>query len=255
MKRLVLALAVGLVSCKGDAAKPDPELPKVSSPSDVDDAHGKLVDPAIARDAVIVEPGDPSKGAAEPLVVIVEWSDFQCPYCGGFATALDELAAAYPDDVRIVFKQFPLPMHPDAELGARATLAAHAQGRFWAMHDLLFRDRTKMSRDDVVSHAKDLGLDIPKFETALDDGSTGGRVAADKRAGAALGIRGTPSFFVNGRPFSGALPPQELRRVIDDERALGQSIVAAGSTRGDVYGRIIRAAQSGATPSLPEAPQ
>ena len=111
------------------------------------------------------------------------------------------------------------------------------------MHDVLFANRGKMKRDDVVAHAKDLGLDVPKFETALDDGSTGARVAADKRAGAALGVRGTPSFFVNGRSFSGALPPEELRKVVDDERALGQQLVAAGSTRAEVYGRIMRAAQ------------
>lgn len=236
-------LGLVLAACTPDAIA-DPQLPAISGPGDVDDAHGAIV--TGARELAIVEPDDPSKGATEPLVVIVSFSDFQCPHCGRFASALDELVATYPQDVRIVFKQFPLPMHPDAELGARAAVAARAQGKFWGMHDRLFANRTKMSRDDVVGHAKDLGLDVQAFETALDDGSTGARVAADKRAGAVIGVRGTPSFFVNGRSFSGALAGDALAAVVEEERALGQRLVEAGSTRAQVYGRILRATMAAA---------
>jgi protein-disulfide isomerase len=176
----------------------------------------------------------------------VEFSDFQCPFCGQFADTLHELERSYPDDVRVVFKQFPLPMHPDAELGSRATIAALAQGKFWAMHDLLFTNRTKMKREDVVAHANDLGLDVAKFEAALDDPATAARVKADKAFGISLGVRGTPSFFVNGRSFSGALPPEKLGEIIEAERKLGQALVDAGSARAEVYARIQRAA-----PELP----
>lgn len=244
-------LGMFLATGCGEPAAADASVPALSTPADVDDAQGALV--TGERVAVPIEPDDPSKGAAEPLVVIVEYSDFQCPHCGRFAAALDELLAAYPDDVRIVFKQFPLPMHPDAELGARATLAARAQGKFWAMHDRLFANRTSMSRDDVVAHAKAIGLDTAAFETALDDGSTGARVAADKRAGMVVGVRGTPSFFVNGRAYSGALEPAALAAVVEEERALGQRLIEAGSTRAHVHGRIMRAAAA-SPPSPPSGP-
>lgn len=250
-RRLAIGVVLGLTGCTPDT-KPDPELPAVSTPDKVDDAHAALVEGP--RELAIVEADDPTKGATEPLVVIVEYSDFQCPHCGRFAQALDELLAAYPDDVRIAFKQFPLPMHPDAELGARATLAARAQGKFWAMHDRLFANRTKMARADVVGYAKDLSLDVAAFEQALDDGSTGARVASDKRAGSVIGVRGTPSFFVNGRPYSGALPPDALQAVVEQERALGQRLVEAGSTRAAVYGRIMRATAKAAGAAGPTVP-
>ncbi len=248
-RTVTIALGLWLLAGCGEAAAPDPILPALSTPAEVDGAKSSLVEGA--RVPVPVEADDPSKGAAEPLVVIVEYSDFQCPHCGRFATALDELVAAYPEDVRIVFKQFPLPMHPDAELGARATLAARAQGKFWAMHDRLFANRTKMSREDVVDHAKAIGLDVAAFEAALDDGSTGARVAADKRAGMVVGVRGTPSFFVNGRAYSGALEPDALAAVVEEERVLARRLIDAGSTRAHVHGRIMKAASEAALAPTP----
>jgi protein-disulfide isomerase len=245
---VVSLVLLAAVACAPEGA-PDPQLAPLVAANDVADTNVALV--TGAREVVPVEADDPSKGAAEPLVVIVEYSDFQCPHCGRFASALDELVVAYPDDVRIVFKQFPLPMHPDAEIGARAALAARAQGKFWAMHDRLFANRSKMSRDDVVDHAKALGLELPAFETALDDGSTGARVAADKRAGAVIGVRGTPSFFVNGLPFSGALPPEELGAVVEQERDLGRRLVEAGTPRAHVPGVIMRAAGKATAAATP----
>lgn len=241
--RRALLVCTLLLACKGAESKADPTFAQPLAAIDaVDDKHADIVHAdGQARVRVPVTADDPSKGAAEPFVVVVEFSDFQCPHCGRAAEAFDELVAAYPQDVRLVFKQFPLPMHPDAELGSRATIAAGAQGRFWAMHDLLFTHRTQMKRDDVVAHAKDLGLDVAKFEAALDDPATAERVKADKGLGLSVGVRGTPSFFVNGRPFSGALPPEKLREIVESERKLGQSLVDAGSARTEVYARILRA--------------
>jgi protein-disulfide isomerase len=238
---LALVVALLATACAKSDAPADPALPACSTLESVDDRLGEHVRDVDGRYVVDVLPDDPSKGAAEPLVVIVEYSDFQCPYCGQFAAALDELVAAYPEDVRIVFKQFPLDMHPGAEPGARAALAARAQNKFWAMHDRLFANRSKMERGDLVDHAEALGLDVAAFERALDDGTTAARVVADKRSGMQNAVRGTPSFFVNGRSYSGMLPADELTKVVEEERALGRDLVDKGSTRAEVYGRIMRA--------------
>jgi protein-disulfide isomerase len=249
-RTILLALALLAAACQGGGSKADPVYQPLPTVDDVDDSLAKAASAGgHIRERMPVTADDPSKGAAEPLVVIVEFSDFQCPHCGRAAQAFDELVAAYPKDVRLVFKQFPLPMHPDAELGSRATIAAAAQGKFWAMHDLLFENRTKMKRDDVVAHAKGLGLDVAKFEAALDDPATAERVKADKALGLAAGVRGTPSFFVNGRPFSGALPPEKLREIVEEERTMGQALVDAGSARIEVYARVQRAIRA----TAPEA--
>ncbi|HET6585643.1 MAG TPA: DsbA family protein [Nannocystaceae bacterium] len=251
VRATIFAAAILALACKGDAAKADPVFERPLAAIDaVDDSLANIVQAdGQARVRVPVTADDPSKGAAEPLVVIVEFSDFQCPHCGRGAQAFDELVAAYPQDVRLVFKQFPLPMHPDAELGSRATIAAAAQGKFWAMHDRLFENRTRMKRDDVVAHAKDLGLAESAFAAALDDPRTAERVQADKAFGLALGVRGTPSFFVNGVPYSGALPGDKLQAIVERERALGRALVDAGSARTEVYARIMRA-----SPDPGEAP-
>jgi protein-disulfide isomerase len=249
LRSIVLTLVV-LAACKGESKADPTDLPPLPGIEAVDDSLAKIVqDSGQPRLRVPVAADDPTKGAAEPLVVVVEFSDFQCPHCGRAAEAFDELVAAYPQDVRLVFKQFPLPMHPDAELGSRATIAALAQGKFWAMHDLVFANRTQMKREHVVAHAKSLGLDVAKFEAALDDPATAARVKADKAFGQSLGVRGTPSFFVNGRSFSGALPPEKLGEIVEAERKLGQALMTGGSARAEVYARILRAA-----PELPELP-
>ncbi len=252
--RTLLALALALGACKADVPK-DREFAALPGPADVDDKLDAMIEGE--RVAVVLEPGDAIDGAAEPLVTIVEYSDFQCPYCGQFAQTLHELVTTYPEDVRVVFRQFPLPMHPDAELGARAALAAGDQGRFWAMHDRLFEHRSNMKREDVEAHASSIGLDMAKFKAALDDPALAERVAAHKRGGMALGVRGTPSWFANGRYVSGALKPEALAELIERERELGRSLVAAGSTRAEVYARIMHAAgakPSGAANRAPASP-
>ncbi|HWB80144.1 MAG TPA: DsbA family protein, partial [Nannocystaceae bacterium] len=147
----------------------------------------------------------------------------------------------------------PLPMHPDAELGARAAWAAADQGKFWAMHDRLFERRSEMKRDHVEAHARDLGLDMGKFTAALDDPALAERVAEQKRSGLALGIRGTPSWFANGLYVSGALKPDALAQLIERERELGRRLVENGSARAEVYARIMHAASAPAstTPASP----
>ena len=254
MKRThVLMLALSLFGCGGTKKEKDPEYAgTLVTMEDVDDSLAELVEGERFR--VTYGPDDAIMGAAEPTVTIVEFSDFQCPFCGKFAQTLDELADAYPEDVRVVFKQFPLPMHPDAELGAKAAIAAGEQGYFWAMHDRLFENRQAMKRDDLIGHAKALGLDTAKFEADLDSDATAHRLEREKREGRRLGVRGTPAFFVNGRQMAGAVDGAALKALVDEEREVAKSLLEAGAARGELYARISRAAMpAGARPGAGNA--
>lgn len=241
---LAIALVTGLVGCKGTKSEDDPKYAAaLPTMEDVDDQHAALVKAGTDRVRVPYKPDDAIRGAKEPLVTIVEFSDFQCPFCGQFAQTLHELERSYPEDVRLIFKQFPLPMHPNAALAAQAAIAAGGQGKFWAMHDHMFKNRAALSREDLLGHAKDLGLDVAAFEAALDDPATARRLELEQGLGRQLGVRGTPAFFVNGRKFGGAMDPAELSKLIEEERAFAQTIVDAGAERKSVYAHLMRAAR------------
>ncbi len=243
---LALATTLALSACGGGTSEPDPTyetaLPGVG---DVDDSMSATI-PGERRPAVYEVGRDGVRGAAQPLVTIVEFSDFQCPFCGQAAQVLDEAAKAYPEDVRIVFKQFPLKMHPDAELGARAAIAAGRQQRFWAMHDRLFANRAAMKEEDLKAHAKELGLDVDEFMADFASDEVAAQVEADKTAGRALGVRGTPALFINGLFIGGAPKPEMLAQLIDRERQVAQRLLDAGAKRPEIYARMMR--QAGATP-------
>jgi len=203
---------------------------------------------ASLRQRALYEPSSAMKGAAEPLVTIVEYSDFQCPFCGRFADTLDELVAAYPEDVRIVFMQFPLPMHIHAKAAAKAAIAAQAQGKFWAMHDRLFDYSGKLGPEALEEHARAVGLEMAAFQAAMEAQETEDRLLLEKTVGARMGVRGTPHFFVNGISFSGAVDPAKLQEIIDRERTHAQSLMAAGVPRREIYARIMRAARPAGAP-------
>ncbi|MBI4511976.1 MAG: thioredoxin domain-containing protein [Deltaproteobacteria bacterium] len=156
--------------------------------------------------AVEISPDHPSLGPKKAAVTIVEFSDFQCPFCGRVAPTLRELRKKYPKDVRIVFKNLPLSMHPDAFLAAEAALAAGEQGKFWQMHDKLFENQARLGREDLEAYAKQLGLNMTKFKAALDDHKFKDKVDRDLAEATRLHVNGTPSFFINGRFLAGAMP-------------------------------------------------
>jgi len=239
--KLFGSLLLALAACRAiEPAEADPKLDPLPGPEAVDGTLTRMV--MGERFAATVSSEAPSKGAAQPLVTIVEYSDFECPFCGAFASTLDELVAAYPEDVRVVFQQFPLSMHPGAEPAARAAIAAQAQGRFWAMHDRLFAERHAGGSERLVELAMELGLDPDRFRADLEAGATAERVKAEQQKGREIGVRSTPNFFINGRLVEGALKPDALRQLVDLERAQAQQLVDAGSKRGDVYARYMRAA-------------
>ncbi len=165
---------------------------------------------------VSVAPDDAALGPAGAQVTIVEFSDFQCPYCGKAAATLKRVRDAYGDKVRVVFKHHPLSFHKDAPLAHQAAVEAHRQGRFWEFHDRLFETRA-VQRTDLEGHAQALGLDMTRFTQALDSGQHATRVQRDVQQAQSLGATGTPAFFINGRFLSGAQPLEKFKEMIDAE--------------------------------------
>jgi len=241
LRSAALGLLLGLAACGSPPLAPaDGQYDPLPGP---DDVKGNLSRMVVGERWPATYPDDaPIKGAAQPLVTIVEYSDFECPFCGSFAATLDELCAAYPDDVRVVFQQFPLTMHPGAEPAARAAIAAAGQGRFWAMHDRLFRERHAGGEERLVEIAGELGLDTERFAADLASDAVTQRVVDEQAKGKRLGVRSTPNFFINGIRVEGALKPDALRKVVDQERQGSQQLIDSGATREQVYARYMRAA-------------
>jgi predicted DsbA family dithiol-disulfide isomerase len=168
--------------------------------------------------------GEPFLGPAGAPVTLVEFSDFECPFCGKFNDAIRGLHEAYPDQVRIVFRQFPLPIHPNARKAAEASLCAFDQERFWPMHDLLFAESKALGVPELKEKARRLGLDGGAFDACLDSGRHEARVEEDVQAGVRIGVTGTPAVFINGRPLSGgAVPLEELKEEIARELSRRES--------------------------------
>jgi len=161
----------------------------------------------------------PSRGPENAKVTIVEFSDFQCPFCGRVHDTVEKVMESYPGKVRLVFRQFPLEFHPKAPKAAEAALCANEQGQFWQYHDVLFKNQTKLEEDDLKAHAASLGLDGNKFADCLATGRMKKTIEEDQAAGKKAGVTGTPAFFINGTPLSGAQPLEAFKEVIDQELA------------------------------------
>jgi protein-disulfide isomerase len=159
----------------------------------------------------------PVKGPENALVTIVEVSDFQCPFCSRVGPTIKELMKAYPNDIRIVWANQPLPFHNNAKPAAIAALAAHKQGKFWEMHAKLFANQRGLTRDNFVAFAKELGLNVDKFQKDLDDPALKAWVKEDMAEGSKFGVNGTPASFINGRLVSGAQPFDAFKAIIDEE--------------------------------------
>jgi len=169
---------------------------------------------------VAVEAGEnPSIGPATAPVTIVEFSDFQCPYCSRVLPALKRVQETYGDRVRVVFRDFPLQMHPQAPKAAEAAACAAEQGKFWPMHDRLFENQAKLQVADLKQHAAEVGLESAKFDECLDSGRRATDWQRDLSEGTGYGVTGTPAFFINGRMLVGAQPYESFVQVIDDELA------------------------------------
>ncbi|MFT3836519.1 MAG: thioredoxin domain-containing protein [Myxococcaceae bacterium] len=166
-----------------------------------------------------VEAVGPSRGPEGAKVTIVEFSDFQCPFCGRVHDTVEKVMESYPGKVRLVFRQFPLKFHEKAPLAAEAALCANEQGQFWQYHDVLFKNQQKLDEADLKAHAATIGLDGAKFADCLSTGRMKKTLEADQAAGEKAGVNGTPAFFINGTPLSGAQPVEAFKEVIDAELA------------------------------------
>lgn len=183
--------------------------------------------------------GAPTRGKDTALVTIVIWSDFQCPFCKRVVPTLEALESQYGSDLRLAFRHNPLSFHMHAMPAARAAMAAHAQGKFWQMHDKLFENNKDLTEKNFNKWARELGLNVKQFKKDYADSSIERTIKDDQSAGIKLGARGTPAFFVNGRFISGAQPKENFAKIIDEELTKAKAKVAAGTARDRVYEETI----------------
>ena len=162
----------------------------------------------------------PAKGPKTAKVTIVEFSDFQCPYCSRGKKVMEEVVAKYGDKVRLVFRDFPLDFHDKAQKAAEAGQCANDQGKFWAMHDWMFDNQQTLDIPALKGAAKTMGMDSTAFDSCLDSGKHAALIKKNTKDGQEAGVRGTPAFFVNGVFLSGALPFEKFKTEID--RALAE---------------------------------
>jgi predicted DsbA family dithiol-disulfide isomerase len=175
-----------------------------------------LLDPFRQR----VEPRGPEVGKADAPVTIVEFGDFECPFCQREEPTLRQLIGQYPGQLRLVFRNLPLTqLHPDAMNAALAGVCADRQGKFWPMHDAMYADGRDLALEGLKDTARRLGLDAKHFTDCLSDPATRAAIDADVRDAQALGLHSTPYFFVNGRPIDGGVPIEKFQSVIVEELA------------------------------------
>ena len=168
--------------------------------------------------------GFPARGPENAPVTIVEFSDFECPYCSRVIPTLEQVVETYGDQVRLVFRQFPLNnIHSNAQKAAEASLCANDQGKFWEMHDLMFKEQRSLEQEQLKEKAARLELDVEAFNECLDSSKYAEAVMNDLEAGGQVGVSGTPALFINGRFLSGAQPYEALATVIDAELAMRES--------------------------------
>ena len=159
---------------------------------------------------------DPSIGSHEAVLTIVEFGDFGCPYCGRASYSVRRLASKYGDQVRVIYRDFPVTdIHPQAQLAAEAAECAHEQGKFWEYHDKLFQNQDDFDYEDLGNYARQVGLDVDSFADCLAEERYRDEVTEDFAAGVAAGVKGTPTFFFNGTRVQGAIPDELFEMIVE----------------------------------------
>jgi protein-disulfide isomerase len=179
-----------------------------------------MLDPPRQR---IAAADSPARGPANAPIELIEFSDFQCPFCMRANPTVQQVLSTYGDRIRFVYRHYPLPNHPNARPAAEAAACAAEQGKFWPYHDKLFANPSRLNAPDLKQHAVELGLDSTKFNTCVDTHQSKTQVEADMRAGEEAGVNGTPAFFINGRMLGGAQPFEAFKHIIDEELDLKKS--------------------------------
>ena len=168
---------------------------------------------------VVAEGGRPARGPADAPIEMIEFSDFQCPFCLRANPTVTQVLNTYGNRIRFVYRHYPLPNHPNARPAAEASQCANEQGKFWPYHDQLFARGGRLTDADLKSAASEVGLDLPKFDSCVAAHTYKADVDADIAAGDEAGVNGTPAFYINGRMLSGAQPFETFKRIIDEELA------------------------------------
>lgn len=171
-------------------------------------------EPTFSRSELIAE-DTLVKGKKDTPTYLVEFSDFQCPACLAYKPTVDTILKTYGDKLLFGYRHFPLSQHPYGEKAAIAAEAANEQGKFWEMYDYLFSHQATLSDETVLAGAKEIGLDIPKFQQALTADKHKSKVTSDASAGKRLGVDATPTFYLNGKKLISA-SPADLTKAVDE---------------------------------------
>jgi len=174
-----------------------------------------MLDPP--RVAIKIPDGVPAIGPADAPIQLVEWSDYQCPFCKRAHPTVEQVLSEYKDKVRFVYLDYPLPFHQMAMPASEAAHCALEQGKFWEYHRNLFENAGDLSAADLSKRASDLGLDGAAFSACIESKKHDGTIQEYASSGAAAGVTGTPAFFINGRSLVGAQPIEQFRSVINEE--------------------------------------
>ena len=204
------AIVVTTIKKGGDA---DAVLAALDASPVMHPATPKLLEDPVA----IPVDGAPVLGPANARVTLVEFSDFQCPYCAQAVVKLNAVLKAFPNDVKLIFKQYPLDIHSQAALAAAAALAAHRQGKFWELHNAMFADRTHLSRPAILAMAGKAGLDVKRFQQDWDSPAIKQALTRDQADGDKIGVDATPTIYIDGQRYNGALALDALRPIIEKE--------------------------------------
>lgn len=257
---LPVALLCFILGC---ASGPAPDV--ASSQGVLTQSPQQGLQPVLEDSDIIPIIGSPTLGPVSAPVTIVAFSDLQCPYCQRGAITMAELLNKYPQEVKVVFKHYPLSFHAQAGPGALAAVAAGNQGKFWQMHDWLFANQRQMSQhsddfeDWAAQYAAKLELDVAQFRADYNAGQTAALVEHDMALGAKLGVRGTPAFFVNGERVVGAQPLEVFVKLIESQLARADVLRTSGEANDtNLYAKLVaenyEPEQKARLPSFKDAP-
>jgi protein-disulfide isomerase len=215
----VLGLSVGYLFW-GRGSDPPPPAPQVVAAQPTAAPQQVAGTQAVRRYEVPVD-DDPAIGPQDAPITLIEFSDYECPYCSRWHDQVfNKLRQEYPDQVRIVYRDFPLSsIHPNAAPAAEAANCANEQDSFWEFHEKLFSGEYDLGEEAYLQYAEDLGLETDEFQECLESGRYSDEVMADYQFASGLGVRSTPTFFLNGIPLVGAQPYEVFKEVIEKELA------------------------------------
>jgi protein-disulfide isomerase len=260
--RLLSYIFVALIAFAGGLLVGGYDTDGSGSDADSNAGAAQMADSAApSGDSAIPIAGSPILGKASAPITVVEFSDFQCPYCARGGETVKALQEKYPNDVKVVFKHYPLPFHKQAPAASQAAIAAGEQGKFWEMHDWLFENQKQLKghgndmKEWTAGYAKELGLDVAKFKKTFDAPATKKQIDDDMALGQKVAVQGTPHFFVNGERVKGAKPLPAFEEIVKRQIKEAKEMQQAGVARADIYDKMVAKNFDGGNANKPSAKQ